>query len=189
MTNDLPDSARPPVAFGCIVMATLLVVVIGIAAFAVAFLESGAESGLVRLEEAAAYPPGTVEFVGAQNLYLIRLLDESFVALADLDAANRAATGRRCRVALVPLGDPSLAAVLQEFGPRMSPDAAGGRAVFREDCNGALYDVAGYRLDDEGRNLDRYPVVVASDGHVEIDVTTRQCSLRRGAAYFASVTC
>ena len=64
------------------------------------FLDSGADSGELRLNVPAAYAAGSVEFLGDHNLYLVKLRSGTFLALADLDAANRSNQQRRCRVRL-----------------------------------------------------------------------------------------
>jgi hypothetical protein len=119
----------------------------------------------------------------------VRLADGSFLALADLDAANRANPQRRCRVSPMAVDDARLAGLLQRFGGRFSEKAGGSTLLFREDCNGALYDVAGARLDGDGPNLERYPVDVRADGKLTVDVGTRRCTERAGREPFAPVSC
>lgn len=183
------ENPRPPVFLGCFTAVAFLVLVLGLGAFLIVFLESGADTGRVRLEEADAYAPGTVDFVGEENLYLVRLAGGDFLALADLDAANRARPERRCRVAPLPVTDTRLPGILERYGGRMSAAAAGTTLVFREECDGAMYDVTGLRLDADGRNLDRYPVSIDQAGHVVVDTSKRECSERRETAQYAEVEC
>ena len=181
-------SVRPPVAVGCLSMAAVVVALIAIAVFAVTYLESGSEDGKVRLELAASYGPGTFVSVPAHHLYLIRLADRRFVALADLDAANRAATGRRCRVTPLEPG-PALTEAVAKHATRLSPQAAGVALFFQEACNGATYDAVGVRLDRDGRNLDRHPVEIDAKGRVVVDVAKRLCTAREGPETAVTVAC
>ena len=183
-----PATARPPVALGCFFAASVVVVIVGIIAFAIVFLESGADTGEVRLDQEEAYAPGSVEFVGEHNFFLVRLPDGSFVALADMDAQNRATEGARCRVALTNVDSPDLDVSPQTLRALMSPRAAGAVAVLRETCFGAIYDAAGVILAPEGRNLDQYAVDVSS-GVVNVDRSERICSERTRGSVSTKVTC
>jgi len=162
--DDLP-SPRPPVLLGCVTALAALVFLFGIGSCLVVYWESGADTGKVRLELAEAYGPGTVQFVGAHNLYIARLADGAFLALADLDAAN-----------------PALPALLDRYRGRLSTEARGSTLIFREDCNGALYDFTGIRLDADGPNLDRYPTSIDTDGYLVVDTSRRTCTVRSGPA-------
>ncbi len=183
------QTSRPPVLLGCLSAVAVAVLAFGFVAFLIVFLESGADTGKVRLEHAETYQRGTVQFIGAENLYLVRLMDGSFVALDDLDAANRARPERRCRVAILPASDERLPGIIGEYGAGMSPAAKGSALVFREDCGGAIYDVTGLRLDAGERNLDRYPVTIDAAGNVVVDTARRECSQRDGAELFAEASC
>ncbi len=183
------ENARPPVFLGCFTAVAVLVLLFGLGAFLIVFLESGADTGKVRLEDAEAYAPGTVDFVGEENLYLVRLQGGDYLALSDLDAANRARPERRCRVAPLAVTDSRLPGILERYGGRMSAAATGTTLVFREDCDGAMYDVTGLRLDAEGRNLDRYPVSIDETGHVVVDTSKRECSERRETGQYVDVKC
>ncbi|WBL34854.1 hypothetical protein O0235_08605 [Tepidiforma flava] len=178
--DDLP-SPRPPVFLGCFTALAVLVFLFGIGSCLVVYWESGADTGDIRLELAEAYAPGTVQYVSQRNLYVARLLDGSFLALADLDAANRANPARRCRVHPVPSADPALPGLVDRYKERMSSAARGSTLLFREDCNGALYDFTGVRLDADGPNLDRYPTSIDPAGYLIVNVSERQCSSREGA--------
>lgn len=179
--DDLP-SPRPPVLLGCVTALAALVFLFGIGSCLVVYWESGADTGKVRLELAEAYGPGTVQFVGAHNLYIARLPGGAFLALADLDAANRANPARRCRVYPIPAADPALPALLDRYRGRLSTEARGSTLIFREDCNGALYDFTGIRLDADGPNLDRYPTSIDTDGYLVVDTSRRTCTARSGSA-------
>ena len=93
-----PPAVRPPVALGCLAVVALVAVLAVVAVAGATFLESGSNGGYTLLDEAASYAPGSLRFAGEQNVYVARLTDGTFLALADLDAANRANAGRRCRV-------------------------------------------------------------------------------------------
>jgi len=166
-------------------MLAVAVAVVGVVMFGIVFLESGANTGEVRLEVEDAYAPGEATFLPTENIFLVRLPGGDFIAVSDLDAANRASQGSRCRVALVPAESANAADLVS----RMSPEAAGALDVFRETCFGTIYDLAGIRIDGDGRNLDRHPVEVGADGHVRIDTSERTCSVRRANSLSAPVTC
>ena len=190
--NDLPEriaTPRRPVAMGCAFAAMALVGVVAVLAFAIVFLESGSATGKVRLDVAEAYGVGSIEFIGARNFYLIRVSPREFIALSDLDAANRANQQRRCRVAPIARDDPGLPTLLERFANATNAAAAGSTLLFREACNGVLYDVTGLRLDGEGANLDRYPIAFDSSGHVTVDVSKRICSERSEQDLFAEIKC
>ncbi len=187
MTREAPEAVRPPVAFGCFVMFAVAAAVVSVVTFGIIFLESGADTGRVRLDVPEAYARGSIEYVGTEQLFIVRLPDGEFLALDDLDAANRANQGRRCRAAIVEIDDPAFGGV--ELGGRMSAQAAGAKLVLRENCNGVAYDIAGARLTGDGRNLDRYEVTVGKDGHLVVDTTAKVCSQRAGASVFSTVKC
>jgi len=177
------------VLLGCVglVLAVGLVIFGGI--LFVAFLESGSNTGQLQLREAVSYAPGSVEFVGERNFFLVRLPEGDFLALADLDAANRAANGRRCRVQLTQGDTADNVALIEQYRGRFSVDASGAGAVFREDCNGVVYDIAGKRLTGEGRNLDRYRVTIDANRFVVVDVSRRGCSETASGEAFRAAAC
>ena len=177
MTSAPPEAPSPPVALGCVFMAAIALVVVGIGLFAVVFLESGADDGKLTLELADAYLPGEAVFIGDRNVFLVRLPSEDFVALRDVDAPNRAAGGR-CRVALTSINDRSLPLEPAALRSRFSPEAASSQLVFREPCNDAIYDASGTVLTDDGPNLDRHPVTLDDSGRIVIDLTERTCTTR-----------
>ncbi len=181
-------SVRPPIALGCTFAIAGAGLIIALAIFFLAFLNSGANSGTVVLEKPEVYPPGTVQYQAADNFYLVRLQDGKFLALSDLDAANRASP-RRCRVHPLTNADPVRAELVAKYAGRMSPQAAGSTYLLREDCNLAVYDFTGQRLDAEGPNLDRLAVSTNKQGKLTIDVTNRSCTEREGAQNFAAITC
>jgi hypothetical protein len=190
MTIERPQAAiRPPVMLGCTAVVAGVALIVVVVVFAIAFLDSGADSGEVTLQDARAYPPGSFEYIGQHNFYIVRLPDNTLVALSDLDAANRASTQRRCRVAEIGLSDPQLPALLQRLGARMSPQARGSTLLLSEDCNHAVYDQAGLRLDADGPNLDRYATKLDSQGRVVVSLTKRTCSERSEETLFAPATC
>jgi len=178
-----------PVLLGCSAVLGLATIAVLVVIALVAFLDSGADSGRMVLEQAAAYAPGSAEFVGSREFYLVRVKGGDFHALANLDAANRASQGRRCPVAPLAANDPDYAGLLAQYRSRMSPQAEGGTLLFREACHRAVYDAAGVRLDTDGPNLDRYPVTVRADGRVVVDVSARSCSRREGTSLLASAPC
>ena len=182
-------SPRPPVALGCAFMVTVVVVLFIIGACVTTYLDSGANTGEMVLNDARAYADGSFTYVGERNYFVVRLPDSSFVALSDLDAANRATPERRCRVQAVPPEDPGNGALIEAYGRRISSQAGGWALVFRETCNGAVYDAAGIRIDRDGRNLDRFPASVDPDGKLVVDVSERECSERDGSSLARSVTC
>ena len=190
MNLETPEAVRPPVAFGCFAAAAIVAVVVGLGVFAVIFLESGADTGKVRLDVPEAYADGSVEYLGEKNFFLVRLGDGSFLALSDLDAANRSNQARRCRVQLTPINASSLGVPVAELRSRMSAQVSGTNSVLAESCNGAIYDVAGTLLSaGEGPNLDRHPISVSDDGHLVVETRTRECSERSTGSAYVNVEC
>ncbi len=181
--------ARPPVALGCALMVTIVVALFVVGACVTVYLDSGADTGEMVLDDADAYAAASYQYVGSRNYFVVRLPDASFVALSDLDAANRANAQRRCRVQAVPPEDPANAPLIEQFGNRISVQSGGWDLVFRETCNGAIYDAAGIRIDRDGRNLDRYPASVSSNGNLIVDVSTRECTERQAASLTRTVPC
>lgn len=171
-----PPQLAQPKALGCAALLAVLVFLGFGALFVVIFLQSGANTGELELKEAEAYARGSYEFVGERNFFIVRLADGSFLALSDLDAANRAAEGRRCRVAPIATTDPTLPGLLERYRAQLDGQAEGVTLLFREDCNGALYSVLGERLDAATANLDRYDVTINERGRVVVDVSRRHCS-------------
>lgn len=189
MRRESPAGPRPPVALGCIGVIAFIGVVVVLGVAAVGFLESGANSGKLVLAPADSYANGAVEFVAERNVYVARLGDGSFVALSDLDGANRASAQRRCRVSPIPITDPKLPGLLSRYTGRMSALAVGTTLLFREDCNSAIYDVTGVRLDTDAANLERHPVDIDAARRLTVDVSKRICTKREGANPLAVASC
>jgi hypothetical protein len=191
MTYQRPDPPSPrPVLLGCVGAAAVVALLVLIVIFVVIFLESGADDGQLDLEQARAYAEGSVEFVGQRNIYLVRLEEDDFYALYDLDAANRANAQRRCRVAPIAPNDPLLPALLEQYRSNMSAQARGSNFLFRETCNNAVYDVTGLRLDNTtAPNLDRYRVTIRNNGRLSVDLTERICTTRTASDPFTPTAC
>lgn len=186
--NAPEPSVRPPVFLGCAAAAFALVLLVLGVIFFVSFLDSGANNGKVTLLPAESFAPNTITYESKNNFYLVRLGDGSALALSDLDAANRGAA-TRCRVAQLAATDPLLVQLLQQYGSRQSPQAAGSTVLLRESCNRAVYDLSGLRLDADGPNLDRLEVSLDKQGHIVVDTRKRSCTERSGANLFSPVTC
>jgi len=177
------------VFLGCAALVGAVLLVVLIVAFGLIFLNSGADHGTVVLNDASDYAPGSEQYISAHNFFIVRLSDGSFVALADLDAANRASSAHQCRVAPVLPGDPSLPGLISTLGTRMSPLAAGSTLVFREDCFNAVYDITGARLDKDAPNLDRFATSIDSSGRLNVDLAKRSCSERSGTDLAVPMSC
>jgi hypothetical protein len=177
LSGQVPRNLQNPTAFGCAAALAALVFLGFGALFVIVFLASGANSGELELKEVEAYALGSYEFVGERNFYLVRLADGSSLALSDLDAANRAAEGRRCRVAPIAATDPTLPGLLLKHEAKLGGRAQGATLLFREDCNSAIYNVLGERVDADGPNLDRYEVTSNQRGRIVVDVSRRICSV------------
>lgn len=188
MESQEAPAVRPPVALGCFGMVAAVVAIIAIVIFGVQYLESGTRTKAI-LGQAASYAPGSITFESDYNIYIVRMADGTFFALSDLDAANRESPGRRCRVAPIPTNDPDLPGILERYRNAFSPRAAGATAVFREDCNGALYDVTGVRLNGEGPNLDRHDVEIDDSGFLRVNTSVRRCTQRIDGNPYAPIEC
>jgi len=170
---------RGPGAAGCLLGLAALASFLFLGSFLFIFLDSGADRGEVTLLDQRAYGRGTVTHLPEHGFFLVRL-EAGFLALADLDAANRAAAGRRCRVHTVTPGSPAADAILARFAARVTSAAEGAGLLLAEDCRGAVYDVAGIRVDGDGPNLDRYEVATDARGRVVVLLQVRTCSAREG---------
>ena len=71
-------AGRPPVLLGCAAALFLALLLGGFALVSLIFLDSGADSGVLRLNVPAAYAAGSVEFLGEHNVYLVKVRDGSF---------------------------------------------------------------------------------------------------------------
>lgn len=176
MDDDLA-SPRPPVFLGCLAMASALFAFVVIIILGVQYLESGTTAWTI-LDDADSYPIGTYEFVRGENIFIVRLRDGTYLALDDLDAANRANAAVRCRVQPLTPTSSEFAAIRDRYARRMSPEAAGANLVFRETCNGAVYDYAGIRIDTDGPNLDRHDLDINDAGNLTVNTAVRECSAR-----------
>jgi len=174
-----PPTGKPSRA-GCALALMALAGAVFAAVFLLVFLESGADSGEVVLLDQRAYARGTATHLPEHGLFLVRL-GSGFVALADVDAANRAAAGRRCRVHTIEGGTAATNGLLARYAGRSSPAAQGAVLLLGEDCNGAVYDIAGVRLDRDGPNLDRLAVAVNGRGRVVVSPLERTCTAREGS--------
>lgn len=180
---------RPSFVLGCGTLLLALAVFVLLGMCTVRYLESGANSGKVTLLPYESYEVGAFEYEVAHHFFLVRLAPETFLALSDLDAANRVALGRRCRVAPIATNDPALPSLLERYASRLNPALAGSTLLLREGCFGAVYDASGLRLDRDGRNLDRHPVTVDETGNIVVDTSRRICTERSGSELFAPVPC
>lgn len=184
-----PAGVQKPIFGGCFGLTLGGIAAIGVLVFLFVFLNSGANTGRLALRSSDSYGMGTVEFLGERNLFVVRLANGEFLALSDLDAANRAAEGRKCRVAPLSLSDPRLPGLLEQHRGAMSPEAVGSTLLFTEDCNLAIYDLTGKRLDMQARNLDRYATSIDVEGLLRVDVSRRICTEARDGEAFAETRC
>ncbi|MGD9933999.1 MAG: hypothetical protein AB7T37_09795 [Dehalococcoidia bacterium] len=169
-------SARPPILLGCSVALTLLLGAIVFASACVVFLESGADSGKVVLEAEGAYPPGSITRVVSSGFYIVNLRGEGLFALSDIDAPNRASASRRCRVEAINPADPAYTEARTQYADRFASSALTAAIVLRENCNGAIFDATGARIDQPGQNLDRLEVTVDDLGRIVVNTARRTCS-------------
>lgn len=183
------SAAPKPVFAGCFGMVVVAVLGIGALIFVFLFTSSSSNTGEIVLRPANSYAMGSVEFVAERNFFLVRLPGSGFLALADMDATNRAAEGQRCRVSVMRGDDPDLPGLLERYQERQSAAAAGTTLLFRETCNGAVFDVTGQRISDDGPNLDRYETSVNDAGEVVVNVSRRECSESTGGGRRTEIRC
>jgi hypothetical protein len=120
------------------------------------------------------FEPGSVSYFVLEHVYIVRMMDEAFLALYDLGPSGQAAVKQgdeaaleECRVqfiddenGLTNLGTP--------------PQGFEGK-VFWEPCRGNVWDAAGRLLTGPADgDLDRFPLGVV-DGIVQVDVSNRRC--------------
>lgn len=183
------ETARRPVAMGCTLTLLSLVLAVAFVGGCIAFAESGADDGKTVLRDADSYDYDTIEFVGERNLFVARTAAGELFAYADLDAANRASSVRQCRAQVVHPADPANARLQTSLAGRFSAEAGGSKILLREACNDAVYDAAGVRLDQDGRNLDRFTVSIDRQNRVVVDVSKRMCSAREEQTLRVKVSC
>lgn len=191
MESDRNTGSTPPrpVFAGCFGMVVVAVLGIGAVVFVFLFTSSGSNTGDIVLRPADSYAMGSVEFVAERNFFVVRLPGSGFLALADMDAANRAAEGRRCRANVVPGDDPALPGLLEDFETNQAPAADGTTLLFRETCYGAIFDVTGQRISGDGPNLDRYTTRVNDAGELVVNVSRRECSEATGGGLRTEIQC
>lgn len=190
MTDYPQDQAAPrPVFMGCALALVSVVAAVALIGGCIVFAESGANDGTVTLRDARSYAPGSIEYSGEGNFFIVRTLDGAFVILSDLDAANRANQAQRCRVSRVGADDPAIAGLLNQYRSRISPEAGGATSLFRETCNNAVYDFLGIRLDQDGPNLDRLSSAVNDRRLLVVDTRGRTCTERTAESMSREVDC
>lgn len=163
---------------GCALAVMALIASVALIGGCIVFAESGANDGTVTLRDARSYGPGTIEYSGEGNFFIVRTLDGTFFILSDLDAANRANQAQRCRVSRVGPDDPAIAGLLNQYRTRISPEAGGATTLFRETCNNAVYDFLGTRIDADGPNLERLGSDANDHGELVVDTRDRDCTER-----------
>jgi hypothetical protein len=120
---------------------------------------------------AAAFQPASVNFVEAEHLFIVRLLDGSFLALYDMSSRQQE-LGGDCRI----LHDDS--AGIGTLSPL--PGLAG---AFVEDCSGtrAVWRPDGvFSFGNNYGDMDRFGARVTPQGELIIDVSNRSCTRSRG---------
>jgi hypothetical protein len=177
------------VALGCVGALAVAGLTVFIVVIGIQFAESGADTGRTVLDVPEAYARPSVTRVGDRQVWLVRTRSGRFFALADLDAANREAAGRKCRVNPIADTNSELVPLLQEYVGALSGPAAETPLLFREDCKSALYDAAGVRLDGPGPNLDRYETSVDEQGRLIFEAGKRVCTAREDGDAFALRKC
>lgn len=189
MRAEVRNMARPPVAVGCGAAILAILGVVLAFVFFVVFLNGGSESSTVTLANADSYAPGSVTYNGDHRVYIVRMQKGEFIILADLDAANEASTTRKCRVQPIKTDDPQFLAMVKQYTPKMSTEAQSMPFLFREACNGAVYDITGLRLDSGGPNLARYASSIDPSGKLVVDLRSKHCSIRSSTSFFAPTAC
>ncbi|MYI83332.1 MAG: hypothetical protein F4056_08625 [Chloroflexi bacterium] len=137
-----PTGVRP----GCVVGFVLIAVGLAIG---IAYGASGLRGGGIDLGYAEDYALASVVYRSTDGLFVVRLPDGEVIALSDLDPHNP--PGGECRVSF-------------------RPDLAGtdGYGRFFDICSGAMYDISGRGLGDDGLDLRRLPLERGEDGKLEL---------------------
>ena len=137
-----PTGVRP----GCVV--GLILIVVGLA-IGIAYGGSGLRGGGIDLGYVEDYALASVVYRSTDGLFVVRLPDGEVIALSDVDPHNP--PGGECRVSF-------------------RPDLAGtdGYGRFFDICSGALYDISGRGLGDDGLDLRRLPLERGEDGKLEL---------------------
>ncbi len=137
-----PTGVRP----GCLV--GLILIVVGLV-LGIAYGAAGLRGGGIDLGYVEDYALASVVYRSTDGLFVVRLPDGEVIALSDVDPHNP--PGGECRVSF-------------------RPDLAGtdGYGRFFDICSGAMYDISGRGLGDDGLELRRLPLEQGEDGKLEL---------------------
>lgn len=131
---------------GCVI--ALAVIVVGLA-IGLGVAIAGLGGGGIDLGYEDDYALASVVYRSTDGLFVVRLPDGEVIALSDVDPHNPSGGG--CRVSF-------------------RPDLAGadGYGRFFDICSGALYDISGRGLGEDGLDLRRLPLRRGEDGKLEL---------------------
>ena len=138
--SQIPEARDQPegVATGCLLVGGLFLLGVVAVIALLAFQARG--DGRVDLGLPGDYVPGTPVYYASDHLFAVRLEDGSVLALSDIDPHNP--PGRRsCRVT---------------FRPDLGENEEPGR--FFDACTGAMYDIEGQALGNDGLDLARLEI-------------------------------
>ena len=137
-----PTGVQP----GCIV--GLVLIVVGVL-LGIAYGAGGLGGGGIDLGYEDDYALASVVYRSTDGLFVVRLQDGEVIALSDVDPHNP--PDGECRVS---------------FRPDLADDDGYGR--FFDICSGAMYDISGRGLGDDGLDLPRLPLRRGEDGKLEL---------------------
>jgi hypothetical protein len=119
------------------------------------------------------FPLGTVSYFELEHVYIVRMMNESLLAIYDLGPGSQARvlqgdlSAADCRVQFIEDQD--------GWTGLGSPPAGFEDMVFWEPCEGNSWDAAGRHLAGPGvADLDQFPLTV-TEGVVHVDVSSRIC--------------
>jgi hypothetical protein len=121
--------------------------------------------------QAAAYQPGTVNYLEAQHVFVTRLPDGGFIALYDL-ATRQQELGGDCRLQFQDTAGVGTLDPLPGMTGAIVEECNGVRAVWRADGK--------YAFGADYGDLDRFNTSVDAAGHLIIDTDSRSCTRSRG---------
>jgi hypothetical protein len=161
------------------------VCIIGLLVLAIAFLwpstSDGASTHSFDAGAASAFQPGSIHYFEDQHLYVVRRSDSSFIALYDWDSWAQfvyqagEADKAHCRVRITEEQLVPNQGTLQLIRAAYPIEQGLENVVLRSGCEGSAFDPLGRHGFGPAYDLDRFPVYVATNGHVIVTLSQRQC--------------
>jgi hypothetical protein len=174
--TDAGEAPRPRRRFGCLARLAIFVIVATAIVVGIGTLFNQGNNATLPSKSfdagpASGFQPATVVQFEPQHLFIVRLQDETFIALYD-KSPKQQELHSNCRISF---DDAALTGNL--------PPLPGITGAFVENCDGmhAVWRADGtFAFGASYGNLDRYPTSVDASGHLNVDISTRTCTRSGG---------